>query len=164
VRSNGQKLGFIRAELAAHLAPYMDRGTILTATVCDLTGGDPGETHGVNILISEVEVARADVPSWLRDESAPLSDGEADLSFLDGQAEEIESRYVRRANRSLFAEIVVSIRGWSKTNSATVAHLRTSYSSDATREIRAFFKRTGKVIVPLTVREILGEQIAMKLA
>jgi hypothetical protein len=39
-----------------------------------------------------------------------------------------------------------------------------AYSSDATREIQAFFKRTSKVIVPLTVREILDEQIAMKLA
>jgi hypothetical protein len=39
-----------------------------------------------------------------------------------------------------------------------------AFSSDALTEIGAFFKRTGKVIVPLTVREILDEQIAMKLA
>jgi hypothetical protein len=38
------------------------------------------------------------------------------------------------------------------------------YSTDATREVQGFFKRTGKVIVALTVREILDEQIAMKLA
>ncbi|MBI4266163.1 MAG: restriction endonuclease [Acidobacteria bacterium] len=38
------------------------------------------------------------------------------------------------------------------------------YSSDAMREIGAFFKKSGKVIVPLTVREILDEQIAQKLA
>lgn len=38
------------------------------------------------------------------------------------------------------------------------------FSSDATREIGAFFKKTGKVIVPLTVREILDEEIAQKLA
>lgn len=31
-------------------------------------------------------------------------------------------------------------------------------------EIGRFFKQSGKVIVPLTVREILDEQIAMKLA
>ena len=37
------------------------------------------------------------------------------------------------------------------------------FSSDALRKLTAFFKRTGKVIVPLTVREILDEQIAMKL-
>ena len=38
------------------------------------------------------------------------------------------------------------------------------FSGDATREIGAFFIRTGKVIVPLTVHEILEEEIAQKLA
>ncbi len=38
------------------------------------------------------------------------------------------------------------------------------YSSDALRECDAFFRRSGKVIVPLTVREILDEEIARKLA
>ena len=38
------------------------------------------------------------------------------------------------------------------------------YSTDALRECDAFFKRSGKVIIPLTVREILDEEIAKKLA
>lgn len=38
------------------------------------------------------------------------------------------------------------------------------YTSDAKAEIGVFFKRSGKVIIPLTVREILDEEIAMKLA
>ncbi|HPW21241.1 MAG TPA: hypothetical protein PLE61_10570 [Vicinamibacterales bacterium] len=38
------------------------------------------------------------------------------------------------------------------------------YSSDALTEIDGFFRRSHRVIVPLTVREILDEQIAMKLA
>lgn len=38
------------------------------------------------------------------------------------------------------------------------------YSADATREIDAFFRKCGRVIIPLTVREILNEQIAQKLA
>ena len=38
------------------------------------------------------------------------------------------------------------------------------YSSDALTEIGAFFRKSGRVIVPLTVREILDEQIAHKLA
>jgi site-specific DNA-methyltransferase (adenine-specific) len=38
------------------------------------------------------------------------------------------------------------------------------FTSDAETEIGRFFKKTGKVIVPLRVREILDEQIAMKLA
>jgi site-specific DNA-methyltransferase (adenine-specific) len=38
------------------------------------------------------------------------------------------------------------------------------FSSDALRECDAFFRKTGKVIIPLTVKEILEEQIARKLA
>lgn len=38
------------------------------------------------------------------------------------------------------------------------------YSTDALRECDNFFKRSGKVIIPLTVREILDEEIARKLA
>ena len=38
------------------------------------------------------------------------------------------------------------------------------YSVDALREIESFFKRSHKVIVPLTVQEILDEHIARKLA
>ena len=39
-----------------------------------------------------------------------------------------------------------------------------NYTSDAKTEINAFFKRTGKAIIALTVDEILEEEIAMKLA
>ena len=35
------------------------------------------------------------------------------------------------------------------------------FTSDAISEIGAFFRKSGKVIIPLTVREILDEQIAM---
>jgi DNA modification methylase len=38
------------------------------------------------------------------------------------------------------------------------------FSSDALREVDAFFRREHRVIVPLTVREILDESIARKLA
>jgi hypothetical protein len=38
------------------------------------------------------------------------------------------------------------------------------YSDDALREIDGFFRKSGKVIVALTVREILEEEIARKLA
>jgi hypothetical protein len=38
------------------------------------------------------------------------------------------------------------------------------YSSDALQEIESFFKRSHKVIVALTVQEILAEHIAKKLA
>lgn len=38
------------------------------------------------------------------------------------------------------------------------------FSSDALREVDAFFRREHRIIVPLTVREILDESIARKLA
>ncbi|HEY4579621.1 MAG TPA: DNA methyltransferase, partial [Candidatus Acidoferrales bacterium] len=38
------------------------------------------------------------------------------------------------------------------------------FSSDALREVDAFFRREHRVIIPLTVREILDESIARKLA
>ncbi|MHB9068822.1 MAG: restriction endonuclease [Sedimentisphaerales bacterium] len=38
------------------------------------------------------------------------------------------------------------------------------FSSDAMSEIQAFFKKTGKSIIALTVKDILEEQIAYKLA
>jgi DNA modification methylase len=38
------------------------------------------------------------------------------------------------------------------------------FSSDAMNEIQAFFKKTGKSIIALTVKDILEEQIAYKLA
>lgn len=38
------------------------------------------------------------------------------------------------------------------------------YSRDAKLEIDAFFRKTGKVIVPLTVSDILNEELAQKLA
>ncbi len=38
------------------------------------------------------------------------------------------------------------------------------FSSDAMKEIQAFLKKTGKIIRPITVKDILDEQIAYKLA
>ena len=38
------------------------------------------------------------------------------------------------------------------------------YTDDALRECDSFFRRSGRVIIPLTVNEILEEQLARKLA
>lgn len=38
------------------------------------------------------------------------------------------------------------------------------YTSDALREIDGFFRKSGKAMIALTVREILEEGIARKLA
>ena len=39
-----------------------------------------------------------------------------------------------------------------------------AFSRDALTEIDAFFRKSGKVNIPLTVREILDEHLAPKLA
>lgn len=39
-----------------------------------------------------------------------------------------------------------------------------SYSDDAPREIESFFRRTRKIIVVVTVKEIWDEQIARKIS
>jgi hypothetical protein len=39
-----------------------------------------------------------------------------------------------------------------------------AFSADALHEIDAFFRKSGKVIIALTVREILDEHLAAKLA
>ena len=39
-----------------------------------------------------------------------------------------------------------------------------AFSRDALNEIGSFFRKSGKVIVPLTVQEILDEELAQKLA
>jgi len=38
------------------------------------------------------------------------------------------------------------------------------YTADALREIDAFFRKSGKIIVALTVREILEEELGKRLA
>ena len=46
----------------------------------------------------------------------------------------------------------------------TAKHMRSNLSDDALREFDRFCKADHAVIIPLTVREILDEQIARKLA
>ncbi len=70
-----------------------------------------------------------------------------------------------------------TLQGLSKTHHLTTLHsmatcedrtkgfsIALDYSSDARTEIDHFLKNNGKAIIPLTVREILDEQIAKKLA
>lgn len=38
------------------------------------------------------------------------------------------------------------------------------FSKDALTEVDAFFRKSGRIIIPLTVKDILNEQIARKLA
>jgi DNA modification methylase len=51
-----------------------------------------------------------------------------------------------------------------RTDRAKGFYVSFDYTTDAEIEIDAFFRKTGKVIVPLKVTEILNEQLAKKLA
>ena len=51
INANGDQIGFISKELASTMAPQMDAGVNYHATVCGITGNNPGENIGVNLLI-----------------------------------------------------------------------------------------------------------------
>lgn len=47
VECNGRKIGYLRAELAADLAPIVDNGGAITGTIAKITGGG-GISYGCN--------------------------------------------------------------------------------------------------------------------
>ncbi|MGI6259988.1 MAG: HIRAN domain-containing protein [Anaerolineaceae bacterium] len=49
--SNGDRVGFLSADLASRFAPLMDSGQLITAVVKDITGSEQGNL-GVNILLT----------------------------------------------------------------------------------------------------------------
>jgi HIRAN domain len=54
----GQQLGYLSRELAADLAPSMDKhGFVLFAKIIEVTGGENGESLGVNIQVEEYKPA-----------------------------------------------------------------------------------------------------------
>jgi HIRAN domain len=94
-RETGEQLGYLRCELAEHLAPEMDSGRIWDGIISDITGGGPHwHTHGVNMIALQ-RVVRAEtgvkIISLERDgtkahaklrcpycDAEPEADGEAD--------------------------------------------------------------------------------------
>lgn len=58
------QVGHISSDLAERLAPQMDAGKPIVVMVTELTGGGPGESIGVNIVIdTAVEAAQTARPS-----------------------------------------------------------------------------------------------------
>lgn len=64
-------------------------------------------------------------------------------------------------SRSAFRSFALN---WRQRDYGADPELLHDYSSDAMREIDRFFREEHRIIVPLTVREILDEEIARKLA
>ena len=54
LNSSGNQLGFISKEVASNLAYNMDSGARYTATVSAITGTNPGDVMGVNILVRQI--------------------------------------------------------------------------------------------------------------
>lgn len=52
INSDGYQIGHISRELACNMAPRMDSGVIYNATVTAITGTNPGENLGVNLVIN----------------------------------------------------------------------------------------------------------------
>ncbi|MGQ0568691.1 MAG: single-stranded-DNA-specific exonuclease RecJ [Armatimonadota bacterium] len=75
---DARQLGFVRAELAAHLAPAIDAGARYTATATALTGGGD-RAWGLNILVERDAIRSGAVDEPLR----PLAQRPAGPEFLN---------------------------------------------------------------------------------
>lgn len=67
VRS-GEQLGYLNARLAKQMAPLLDGGVPYRAEVASVSGGDDGQSRGVNVLLSRTD--REDARLALMDEAA----------------------------------------------------------------------------------------------
>ena len=82
-----------------------------------------------------------------------------ELEFMDNWYP-IQVKQKERAGRPDIDSFEAAMMREDRTKGFFVAF---DFSSDALTEIDAFFRKSGKVIIPLTVKEILEEQIAKKL-
>ncbi len=53
---------------------------------------------------------------------------------------------------------------WAREDRAKAFFVAFDYTAGALREIDAFFRKSGEAIIALTIREILDEELAKKLA
>ena len=94
--------------------------------------------------------------------SLPCKSGEAvgELAFMDAWYP-IQVKQKDKVGRPDIDSFEAVMTRENRTKGFFVAF---DYSSDAMTEIDAFFRRSGKAIIALTVQEILSEEIAKKLA
>jgi len=92
--------------------------------------------------------------------SAMPKKSEGELPFMD-QWYPIQAKQEDKAGRPDIDEFEAAMMRADRKKGFFVAF---GYTRDAKTEIQAFFKRTGIIIIALTVHDILNEEIAMKLA
>lgn len=56
INASGEQIGFLSRDVAAQLAPKMDRGVFCYAVCSAITGDNPGDNLGVNIRVIEQEI------------------------------------------------------------------------------------------------------------
>lgn len=54
VYAEGEHIGYISKDLAKDLAPKMDKGVVVTASIDEITGGEDGLYYGCNIKIDMI--------------------------------------------------------------------------------------------------------------
>jgi single-stranded-DNA-specific exonuclease len=111
----GDQVGFFNRRLAAALAPELDSGAAYEVTVTDITGGEDGESRGVNVLVAragstEDAMRDAEARRERRDRLALLPADELDAAIVraligDGvpHAAQIEALGHLAASRSCLA-------------------------------------------------------------
>jgi single-stranded-DNA-specific exonuclease len=87
--THGSQVGFLNRRLAAVLAPAIDAGIEYDVEVTEVTGGEPGRSLGVNVLVS-----RRDAVSQAEDDSVARAARRAQLTAVPPH--ELEAELVRR--------------------------------------------------------------------
>ncbi|HSK47813.1 MAG TPA: single-stranded-DNA-specific exonuclease RecJ [Coriobacteriia bacterium] len=87
--TRGAQVGFFNRRLAAVLAPAIDAGVAYDVEVGDITGGEPGRSLGVNVLVT-----RRDAAAAVADEASQRAEARAELAALP--ADELERQLVAR--------------------------------------------------------------------
>ena len=92
--------------------------------------------------------------------AAPKKAGKGDLAFMDNWYP-IQVKQKDKAGRPDIDSFEAVMTREERAKGFFVSF---DFSADALTEVDRFFRQSGKVIIPLTVKEILEEQIAKKLA
>ncbi|MGE5508976.1 MAG: single-stranded-DNA-specific exonuclease RecJ [Chitinophagales bacterium] len=85
---DGQQVGYLRAGLARHLGPALDKGWQYTAVVSALTGGEEGRSRGVNLYLERL-------PS--EEETVGRAEGARQRAALRGASDADIWRAIRQA-------------------------------------------------------------------
>jgi hypothetical protein len=125
--------------------------------------GIDGRIYPVSAIPSRKRVAQPPPAGESAGKSQPMAavpHAQAELDFMDDWYP-IQVKQKEKAGRPDIDSFEAVMTREDRKKGFFVAF---DYSSDALTEADAFFRKTGKIIIPLTVKDILEEQIAQKLS